>query len=78
MLKAILRTLGLRVENENETQERRVSFIGASPVRQYIESNSESLGAESTGGGHVFDWDNPNDPLRAAILGTGPKRPFGK
>jgi hypothetical protein len=30
------------------------------------------------GGGHVFDWDNMDDPLRRAILGQGPKRPFGK
>jgi hypothetical protein len=78
MLKSILRSLGLRIENENQTQDRRVSFIGASRARPYIENNSESLGAESTGGGHVFDWDDMNDPLRRAILGRGPKRPFGK
>jgi hypothetical protein len=25
-----------------------------------------------------IDWENPNDPLRRAILGLGPKRPYGK
>jgi hypothetical protein len=69
MLKSILRSLGIRIENENHT-----------PVitRPQIENNLESLGAEYTGGGHVIDWDNDNDPLRRAILGRGPKRPFGK
>jgi hypothetical protein len=69
MLKSILRSLGLKIENENHA-----------PVmtRPQIEHNRESLGAEYQGGGHVIDWDDPADPLRAAILGTGPKRPFGK
>jgi hypothetical protein len=79
MLKAILRTLGLRIENEQEQRSRTVSFIGASPATPRIESNAESLGAEQTGGGgHVFDWDDMNDPLRRAILGEGAKRPYGK
>jgi hypothetical protein len=69
MLKSILRSLGLKIENENQA-----------PVmtRPQIENNRESLGAESTGGGWDIDWDNPADPLRRAILGQGPKRPFGK
>lgn len=79
MLKSILRSLGLRIENEQTQDSRTVQhFIGTSPARPYIESNSESLGAKSTGGGWDIDWDNPNDPLRRAILGQGPKRPFGK
>jgi hypothetical protein len=76
MLKAILRSLGLRIENEQTHSP--VHFIGASPATPRIESNAESLGAESTGGGWDIDWDNPADPLRRAILGQGPKRPFGK
>jgi len=70
MLKSILRRFGIRVENENQA-----------PVitRPQIENNLESLGAEYTGGGgHIIDWDDDNDPLRRAILGRGPKRPFGK
>jgi hypothetical protein len=78
MLKSILRSLGLRVENEQTQDSRRVSYIGSSPARPHIESNAESLGAESTGGGWDIDWDNPADPLRRAILGQGPKRPYGK
>jgi hypothetical protein len=67
-----LKTVGLRIENR-----------GAYPSsgRQGIDHNNESLGAApelSVGGGWDIDWDNPNDPLRRAILGQGPKRPFGK
>jgi hypothetical protein len=71
MLKAILRTLGVRIENE--------SHHAPVMTRPQIEHNAESLGAESSGGGGWdIDWDNPDDPLRAAILGTGPKRSLGK
>ena len=44
MLKSILRSLGLKIENENQA-----------PVmtRPQIENNRESLGAESTGGGGI-------------------------
>jgi hypothetical protein len=69
MLKSILRSLGLRIENDNHH---------APVTRPQIESNAESLGAESTGGGWTIDWDNDDDPLRRAILGRGPKRPFGR
>lgn len=80
MLKAILRKLGLRVENEGQTQDSRVNFVSSSPAmsRPQIESNAQSLGAKSSGGGWTIDWDDDNDPLRRAILGRGPKRPFGK
>jgi hypothetical protein len=72
MLKSILRSLGLKIENENQAP------VLTNMTRPQIENNLESLGAESTGGGWAIDWDNDNDPLRRAILGRGPKRPFGK
>jgi hypothetical protein len=73
MLKSILRSLGLKIENENHAP------VLTNMTRPQIENNLESLGAEYTGGGgHIIDWDDDNDPLRRAILGRGPKRPFGK
>ena len=44
-------------------------------------SNAQHLGADigrSSDRGGGVNWRDPNDPLKKAILGTGPKRPFGK
>ena len=54
-----------------------VSMAGAGS--HLIASNTESLGGEPAGGGGFqIDWSNPDDPMRKAILGIGPKRPYGK
>ena len=65
-----LHRIGLRVENCPTAEQ-----TGRAP-----ESNARSLGeAPPDKLGHWnIDWSNENDPLRKAILGKGPKRPFGK
>jgi hypothetical protein len=79
---ALLRAIGIHVENR-ATDSNRPQFVAQpfiSPDRPGIDNNNESLGgaSELTGGGWQIDWDDDNDPLRRAILGQGPKRPFGK
>ena len=68
----ILKSMGIRIENRAPTQE----ILS----RNAPESNARALGeVPPDESGHWYiDWENPNDPLRRAILGLGPKRPYGK